>query len=243
MKKYGLIGKTLKHSWSKQWFDQKLTNQGITDCQYTLYELPQLGDFRQWFLHEGLLGCSVTIPYKELVIPHLDQLDPQASAIGAVNCIELRQGRLIGHNTDAPAFEQTLRPLLQPRHTHALILGTGGASKAVAYALQNLGIDYLLVSRTPDPQRRIISYSDAVAEARHRYLIVNTTPLGMFPNTALTPWPDLHTLGGRHLCYDLVYNPEKTRFMLDSELRGAQTFNGLPMLQLQAQLAWDIYGL
>lgn len=241
MKKYGLIGKTLGHSWSKQWFDKMFAEQGLTDCEFNLYELPNLDNFRQWVEREGLLGFSVTIPYKELVISHLDHLDPEASAIGAVNCIELRQGRLIGHNTDTPAFAHTLQPLLQPWHTSALILGTGGASKAVAWALQQLGIEYLRVSRTPDPSNRIISYPEAVAQARHRFLIVNTTPLGMFPNVAQTPWPDLHTLGGRHLCYDLVYNPEDTRFMLDSELRGAQTFNGLPMLHKQAQLAWDIW--
>lgn len=241
MKKYGLIGKTLKHSWSKQWFDQMFANCGIADCEYALYELPELGDFRQWFLQTGLSGCSVTIPYKELVIPFLDELDSEAAAIGAVNCVELCQGRLIGHNTDAPAFAQTLKPLLQPWHTSALILGTGGASKAVAHALQSLGIEHLFVSRNPDGQPGTISYSQAAEEARHRFLIINTTPVGMYPNMALTPWPDLHTLGAKHLCYDLVYNPEETRFMLDSELAGAQTFNGLSMLHRQAQLAWSIW--
>lgn len=241
MKKYGLIGKTLKHSWSKQWFDQMFSSHGISDCEYALYELPELGDFSQWFLQTGLSGCSVTIPYKELVIPFLDELDTEAAAIGAVNCIEFHDGRLIGHNTDAPAFAETLQPLLQPWHSSALILGTGGASKAVARALQKLGIEYLFVSRTPNLQHGIISYIDAVEEARKRFLIINTTPLGMYPNMALTPWPDQHTLGAKHLCYDLVYNPEETRFILDSELNGARTYNGLPMLHRQAELAWSIW--
>lgn len=241
MKKYGLIGKTLKHSWSKQWFDNMFAERGISDAEYMLYELPELGDFREWFLRNGLSGCSVTIPYKEQVIPFLDQLDAEAAAIGAVNCVELRGGRLIGHNTDAPAFAETLRPLLQPWHTSALILGTGGASKAVAYALKTMDIDHLFVSRNPAGQPDTIAYYQAVEEARQRFLIINTTPAGMFPNTALTPWPDLHTLGAKHLCYDLIYNPEETRFMLDSELNGAQTHNGLPMLHRQAELAWAIW--
>ena len=240
MKKYGLIGKTLKHSWSPQWFQKMFADNGI-DAEYQLYELPALGNMHQWAKELGLSGFSVTIPYKEAIIPQLDELDPHAEAIGAVNCVKVVDGKLIGHNTDAPAFEETLHPLLQPWHTQGLILGTGGASKAVAHALKQQGIEYRFVSRKAENQPNTVSYNEAFALAKEWYLIVNTTPLGMFPNNALTPWPDTHMLGAKHLCYDLIYNPEETRFMLDSELCGANVQGGLPMLHRQAELAWAIW--
>ena len=240
MKKYGLIGKTLKHSWSPQWFNKMFADNKI-EAEYQLYELPELGDLHRWANHLELDGFSVTIPYKESIIPQLDEIDSHAQAIGAVNCVEVNNGKLIGHNTDAPAFAETLKPLLKPWHTNGLILGTGGASKAVSNALKELGIDYKFVSRKGPTLPNTISYNDAFALAKEWYLIVNTTPLGMFPNNALTPWTDVHMLGAKHLCYDLIYNPEETRFMLDSELCGANVQGGLPMLHRQAELAWAIW--
>lgn len=238
MNKLGLIGKTLGHSWSKRWFEAMFAREGIENYQYELYELPTLDGFRDWVFEQGLQGFNVTIPYKEAVIPHLDDLDAVAAAIGAVNCVTLEAGRLIGRNTDAPAFAETIQPLLQAWHTAALILGTGGAAKAVAYALNELHIDSIMVSRTPDEHPGSISYLEACEAASERFLIVNATPAGMSPNEALTPWPYTYRLGMKHLCYDLIYNPEETRFMTEAELCGAQVCNGLPMLERQAELSW-----
>lgn len=241
MKKYGLIGNPLGHSWSKRWFDAMFAQQGLTQCHFNLYELPNLDHFRQWVANEQLLGFSVTIPYKELVIPFLDELDEAAAAIGAVNSVAVHQGRLIGHNTDAPAFGQTLAPLLKPWHQRALVLGTGGASRAVGYELQRLGIECQFVSRHPDDTPNVVSYDQAYRLAAEALLIVNTTPVGMYPHVEATPWQRPDLLTGKHLCYDLVYNPEQTQFLKDASLRHAQVANGLPMLHLQAQLSWTIW--
>ncbi len=238
MNKLGLIGKTLGHSWSKRWFEAMFAREGIDNFQYELYELPSLDGFRNWVFEQGLIGFNVTIPYKEAVIPHLDALDEAAAAIGAVNCVTREAGRLVGHNTDAPAFSETLQPLLQPWHTSALILGTGGAAKAVAHALRELHIDSLMVSRTPEKHPGAISYLEACEAAAERFLIINATPAGMASNEALTPWPYTYRLGMKHLCYDLIYNPEETRFMTEAELCGAQVCNGLLMLERQAELSW-----
>lgn len=212
--------------------------EGIHDFIYELYELPSVDGFRDWVFEQELVGFNVTIPYKEAVIPHLDVLDEVAVAIGAVNCVTLEDGRLIGHNTDAPAFSETLKPHLHPWHTSALILGTGGASKAVAYALQQLNISSQIVSRTPEKHPGTISYLEACEAASDSFLIINATPVGMSPNNALTPWPYTYRLGMKHLCYDLIYNPEETRFLTEAELCGAHVCNGLPMLERQAELSW-----
>ena len=198
-------------------------------------------DLRQWVEENHIKGFNVTIPYKEAVIPHLDQLDPSAQAIGAVNCVEVASNRLIGHNTDAPAFLETLQPLLQPHHHSALILGTGGAAKAVGYALRQLGIGYLLVSRTPEQHTDAVSYSDAASLVGDHLLIINATPVGMYPNVDDSPWPYPLLLDERHLCYDLVYNPSPTRFLREAEAAGAHTCGGLSMLERQAQLSWEIW--
>jgi len=243
MKKYGLIGKKLGHSWSKKWFEEMFSREDIRDAEYRLYEMPSVEGLHQWVTQEDLIGFNVTIPYKEEVIPLLDQLDEVAASIGAVNCVEVRDGRLIGHNTDAPAFSQTLQPLLKPWHTqsHALILGTGGASKAVAYALRQLGITYALVSRTPQDHPSAISYDEALKLAKNNYLIINCTPAGMYPDIDATPWPDASILSDKHLCYDLIYNPLKTRFLHEAESYGATITNGLAMLERQAQLSWHLW--
>lgn len=241
MKRLGLIGRTLKHSWSKRWFDELFAHEGITDVCYNLYELPDIEHLREWVRAEGLAGFNVTIPYKEAVITHLDAVDPVATAIGAVNCVTVHNGHLVGHNTDAPAFADTLRPHLRPWHTSALILGTGGASKAVDYTLRQMGIKTAKVSRNPASHPGTVSYLKAQELAATHYLIVNTTPMGMYPDMAFTPWPPPHCLSPKHLCYDLIYNPEETRFMTESKLFGAQVCNGLPMLERQAELSWSLY--
>lgn len=241
MKKYGLIGKKLGHSLSKEWFERMFLHEGIHDAGYQLYEISSLEHLPQWVLQEGLLGFNVTIPYKEGVVTFLESMDSVAEEIGAANCVEVVQSKLVGHNTDAPAFAQTLQPLLQPWHTRALILGTGGASKAVAYALKRLGIDYSFVSRTPHNHPHAISYSEALAQVADTYLIVNCTPAGMFPHPEESPWPTAPRLGSKHLCYDLVYNPAKTRLLQEAERDGAHIANGLAMLERQAQLSWQIW--
>ncbi len=241
MKQYGLIGKTLSHSWSRRWFKEMFEREGITDCRYSLYELPSVAGLHEWVAANGISGFNVTIPYKEAVIPQLDEIDSIAESVGAVNCVAVTDGRLVGHNTDAPAFLETLQPLLQPYHRAALVLGTGGAAKAVGYALRQLGIEYLLVSRTPQQHPHAVSYDDAAGLAASHLLIVNATPVGMYPNVDGIPWPYPHLLGKRHLCYDLIYNPETTRFLREATAAGAHTCGGLAMLERQAQLSWEIW--
>lgn len=215
--------------------------QGITDAQYRLYEMDGLGGLRHLVKREGLLGFNVTIPYKEAIIPLLDGLTEEARAIGAVNCVTVEGDHLTGHNTDAPAFLDTLRPLLQPWHTRALVLGTGGAAKAVKYALESIGIDTRCVSRTPEAHPGSISYATAETEPAQRLLIVNATPVGMFPHTNASPWRTNSVLTPYQLRYDLVYNPSETRFLLEGHQQGATTCNGLAMLHRQAELSWNLW--
>lgn len=221
MNKYGLIGKRLGHSLSQQLFLEQ-----FPEGEYGLYELDGLDRVRSL----GLDGFNVTIPYKVNILPLLDALDAEAEAIGAVNCVALEEGRWVGHNTDWRAFAATLQPLLQPWHKQALILGRGGAARAVAFALNRMGISFRMVGREPfAPQGET--------------LVVNCTPVGMTPLAALTPLADSHWLSPQCLCYDLVYNPERTRFLLEAEQCGALTMNGLPMLRRQAELSWELWGL
>ena len=243
MKRYGLIGKPLGHSLSQRWFEEQFRQKGVSDAQYRLYELDSTKGLREWVLANMLDGFNVTIPYKEEVISHLDETDDIARSIGAVNCVEVNNGHLIGHNTDAPAFQLTLQHLLQPHHSASLILGTGGAAKAVAYALGQLGICHFMVSRHPDSHPGSVSYSEAEALLSDHFLLINATPVGTFPDTISTPWPRPDLITARHLCYDLVYNPPQTRFLSDARHRGAATCNGLEMLTTQAQLSWNIWGI
>lgn len=235
----GLIGNKLGHSWSQQWFEAMFRREGICGASYSLFELPSLNDIRSWAAEKKLDGFNVTIPYKQDIIPFLDELDPTVSAIGAANCIEIRQERLIGHNTDAPAFLQTLQPILRPCHSQALVLGSGGASKAVSFALHQLGISHIVVSRHPENGNNTIGYDQAANLANSHLLIINTTPVGMWPNTEATPWPHPHLLTPQHLCYDLIYNPKETRFLIEARQQGAATQNGLAMLHRQAELSWE----
>lgn len=243
MDRYGLIGKTLVHSFSKNFFTEKFKNEQI-DAKYDLFELPTIDEFAELSQTDDLCGLNVTIPYKEAVIPFLYDLDENAKEIGAVNTIQFNringELRLKGFNTDAIGFENSLKPLLKAHHTRALVLGTGGASKAILYVLKKIGIETQLVSRQRGTGR--ISYDDLSRDCVGSHLlIVNCTPAGTFPNiNEMSPFPtDL--LSDRHLIYDLIYNPEETLLCRKAREMGATTKNGLEMLHGQAIAAWDIW--
>ena len=243
MKNFGLIGKSLKHSFSKKYFEEKFEKLGLEDHHYALYELNGIEGFPLLIGHERLSGLNVTIPFKESIIPFLDQLSDEAKAIGAVNTVVFDQGMLIGHNTDAIGFSKSIRPFLAMHHERALILGTGGAAKAVRYALHQLGIDSLFVSRTPQGEGQI-AYSELSPEGiKHWPLIVNCTPLGTSPEGADHPNIPYEGIGNQHFCVDLVYNPEKSTFLSKAEKQGAMILNGKDMLHFQAEAAWDLWSM
>lgn len=243
MKKFGLVGKSLAHSFSKSYFEKKFSDSGLTDCQYENFEIAHLELIRSVLSTPGLIGLNVTIPYKEDIIPFLDQLDETASAIAAVNCIRINDGKTTGYNTDVYGFQQSIKPFLDVNHERALVLGTGGASKAVVYALRQVGVQVFSV--TSDPAKRnenTFTYSD-INEAMMNAcrLIVNTTPLGTFPDTESCPDLPYQFFGPTHLAYDLVYNPAETKFLKQARAQGATGMNGLSMLQLQAEKSWEIW--
>lgn len=242
----GLIGKSLSHSFSKDYFEKRFEVESLQGCSYGLFEMPSLEGLRNQVETFSLDGFNVTIPYKVEILPLLDSIDPVAAQVGAVNTVKVDRTydgalHLCGYNTDAPAFLDTIRPLLAPHHRQALILGTGGASKAVAWALQQLGIKHLFVSRTPDGKPQTIGYDDPQLRDQSNTIIVNTTPVGMYPDCNASPWPYPNLLTPSHLCYDLVYNPSPTLFLKHALGKGAATKDGLGMLHRQADLAWQIW--
>lgn len=241
MRRFGLIGKTLKHSFSKNYFAQKFADEGIAGCSYENFELPSIKDLPALLsAHPDLEGLNVTIPYKEECIAYLHSRNEFVQEIGACNCIKIRDGKLHGYNTDAPAFLQSLQPYLQSHHTSALILGSGGASKAIQYALRQLKIDFLVVSRTKKTNE--LEYGDlSTGLIKSHPLIINTTPLGMYPNIEVAPPIPYEAITGAHLLYDLTYNPEKTTFLRLGEQGGATVLNGYRMLVLQAEESWRIW--
>ncbi|MEA4981896.1 MAG: shikimate dehydrogenase [Paludibacter sp.] len=243
MRFFGLIGYPLGHSFSKIYFTEKFDKENIP-AQYDLYPLENISQFSNLILSVELTGLNVTIPYKEQIIPFLDELDETAAEIGAVNVIKFhrQEGKFLmkGYNTDAIGFENAIRPFLKSHHTHALILGTGGASKAVDYTLRKLGISTTFVSRKSSPG--ILSYHDLNQQhMTDNQLIVNCTPLGMSPNTAYCPDIPYELLSPEHLLYDVIYKPDETLFMKKGKERGAVTVNGLEMLYGQAAAAWEIW--
>jgi len=246
MKKYGLLGYPLSHSFSKGYFTDKFRKESI-DAVYENFALPSITEFPSLILSTPLLaGLNVTIPYKQAVMPYLDALTPEAEAIGAVNVIRVEHSpetRLTGYNTDVVGFRESIRPLVVSMggsSLKALVLGTGGASKAILYALNQLGIETLLVSRKPAPGQ--ITYDDLTAAHYKEFsILVNTTPLGMSPNVDTCPPLNYSLLGDGHLLFDAVYNPDKTLFLQQGEARGATIKNGLEMLHLQAEAAWEIW--
>ena len=244
MQTYGLIGFPLGHSFSKNYFNQKFVDEHI-DAQYINFEISHIKQLNGVIeMHPEMKGFNVTIPYKEQIIPFLCQLSPEAKAIGAVNVVKIRrEGRkalLKGYNTDTIAFRQSVTNLLQPHHKQALILGTGGAAKAVAYALTQLHIKVQFVSR--QQKTDCITYEQLTPEIIQTHsVIVNCTPLGMYPNADSCPPLPYHAMSAQTLLYDLIYNPDQTLFMRNGAARGATTKNGLEMLLLQAFLSWQIW--
>lgn len=245
MNVYGLIGYPLSHSFSKKYFTEKFTKDGIADCAYELFELPDIQALPHLLASQThLRGLNVTIPHKQNVIPFLDELDDSARKVGAVNVIKLdERGRKTGYNSDYYGFMESLRTWLdglQTTRPDALVLGTGGASRAVKAALTDLDIRYSVVSR--QASEYTLSYEQLTqTDIASHLLLINTTPLGTYPQTDTFPPIPYEALTPRHLLYDLVYNPTHTQFMMKGSAVGAAVHNGLPMLHLQAEKAWEIW--
>lgn len=239
MRHFGLIGKSLSHSFSAKFFNGKFKAEQI-EADYQLFEIEDVATIDSLIKEHNLEGFNVTIPYKEAIIPHLDGLTKEAHEIGAVNCVVIKNGQKIGHNTDLTGIEASLHWLDIDSNPKTLILGTGGASKAVQYALKKRGIEFMVVSRSEE--RGDITYdnltSDIIAEQK---LIINTTPVGMFPEVESALAIDYSAIGAEHRLFDLVYNPAKTQFLTRGEERGAKTMGGMLMLQTQAIASWHLW--
>ena len=248
MTTYGLIGYPLGHSFSRKFFTEKFEKEGI-DAQYLNFEIPSIEEFPEVIKnHPELRGLNVTIPYKQQVMQYLDDISEEAKAIGAVNVVKCQlstvncQPHLTGYNSDVIGFVESIKPLLQPHHKKALILGTGGASKAIRYGLEKkLGIETLFVSRSA--REGMITYEDVTAEVLKEYeVIVNCSPVGMFPHVDECPALPYEAMNENNLLYDLVYNPLETLFMKKGAAQGATVKNGLEMLHLQAIASWEFWG-
>ncbi|MFM9948886.1 MAG: shikimate dehydrogenase family protein [Saprospiraceae bacterium] len=238
---YGIIGYPLTHSFSKRYFSEKFEKEGLLHCRYELFPIAEIGLLPEILKNNPTLrGLNVTIPYKQAVLPFLDGFGEGIAKLGAVNVIDISDGKLTGHNTDIAGFEQSLRNALgTERPEAALVLGTGGASKAVQFVLSKMQIPFRLVSRSQESDFHYDQLTKEIVLA-HR-LIVNTTPLGMSPNTETCPKIPYEAISQRHLLFDLVYNPEETAFLKKGRLQGARIQNGLEMLYTQADKAWAIW--
>lgn len=239
--RYGLIGRNIDYSFSRGYFTDKFEELGLTNYSYENFDLQQIEEFKSKVLTQSdLCGFNVTIPYKQKIIPYLDELSNEAKEIGAVNTIKLTKDRLIGYNTDAYGFQKALEPFLKDHHTSALILGTGGASKAVAYVLKNLGIESIYVSRTPKEGQ--LTYDRLKADKlKYHPLIINCSPVGTYPNIEQKPQIPYEGINSDCLLFDLIYNPEQTVFLKEGLQRGAQISNGYQMLVEQAEKAWELW--
>lgn len=241
---YGLIGYPLIHSFSKSYFNEKFEMERI-NAEYINFEIPRIEEIRKIIdTNPELAGMNVTIPYKEQVIAYMDEMDEMAARIGAVNVIKFirSKGKLIlkGYNSDVVGFTDSISPLLTPERNKALVLGTGGAAKAVFCGLESLKIKPTYVSRTPKPGR--LTYAELTPDIMNtNKIIVNTTPVGMYPHEDNCPDIPYHLMNSKHLCYDLIYNPDETLFMKKAKQYGAEAKNGLEMLLLQAFAAWNIW--
>nr|MBI1230429.1 shikimate dehydrogenase [Cytophagales bacterium] len=245
MRQFGLIGFPLTHSFSKKYFSDKFEREGIEGCRYDLFELTRIEEFPMLLERSPeLIGLNVTIPYKVQVMPFLNELDPACRAIGAVNCIRISKGKLRGYNTDYIGFKDSLEAWLGQIKPKALVLGTGGASRAVIQALLDLNIEHLQVSRAATNENGILTYKqlhDYKQVLDNYQLLINTTPVGMYPHVDELPPIPLDGLSSRHLLYDLIYNPQHTALMRAVESKGGKTKNGMEMLYLQAEAAWKIW--
>ena len=251
MRQFGLIGYPLSHSFSKKYFTEKFKRESI-DAAYELYPIREVSEITGLLkANPNLCGLNVTIPHKETILPYLNELDETAKAVGAVNCIKINSSdsrlktqdlRLTGYNTDVFGFRQSIKPFLESHHEKALILGTGGGSKAVAYVLKEIGIECFFVSREKNEKANYLTYEEVNEHVINACkLIVNTTPLGMYPNENKFPNIPYQHLSTEHFLYDLVYNPAETEFLKLGKVQGAKTMNGLSMLHLQAEKAWEIW--
>nr|WP_315159032.1 shikimate dehydrogenase [uncultured Flavobacterium sp.] len=241
-RRFGLLGRNISYSFSKGYFTEKFSKEHFKGCTYENFDIQEINAFTE--LKENntdLNGLNVTIPYKEAVIPFLDKLSKNATQIGAVNTIKFtKKGKLKGYNTDYYGFKKSLEPLLEPHHKKALILGSGGASKGVAFALDQLDITYTFVSR--EAKENCIDYSLINATTFDNYqIIINCTPVGTSPNVDLFPLIPYEFFTEKHIAYDLIYNPEQTQFLSKAKAQGAQIKNGLDMLIFQAEKAWKIW--
>ncbi len=238
---FGLIGKNISYSFSRNYFTEKFKSLNLNHCEYINFDIPNIEDFSKLKNTPHLSGMNVTIPYKESIFNYLDKISNKAKKIGAVNTIKItKKGKFKGYNTDSYGFSKSLKPLLKKHHKHALILGTGGASKAIAYVLEKLNINFKFVSRTK--HNKHLSYNDLTEKLLNKYtLIINCTPLGTYPNTNTSPNIPYKYLTNKHLLYDLVYNPKMSLFLIKGQKQGSQIKNGLEMLELQAEKAWKIW--
>ena len=242
IEKYGLIGKNISYSFSKQYFTDKFKQENLPNFSYENFDISDINQLQSIVAETLYLkGLNVTIPYKESVFPFLDKIDKKALAIGAVNTIKItKKQKLKGYNTDYYGFKKAIKPYLKPHHKKALILGTGGASKAVAYALHTLEIDYKFISRNPKTEQ--LSYEDLNSEIFNEYhIVINCTPLGTFPNIAEFPPLPYSFFTNKHLAFDLIYNPAETSFLQKAKEFKAETLNGYQMLIFQAEKAWRIW--
>lgn len=246
MRKLGLIGYPLGHSFSKKYYQEKFESENIEGIDYDLYPISKIEDFPNLYKNDkDFYGVNVTIPYKQSVIPYLDELSPEAKSIGAVNCIQIKQSennqaKLIGYNTDVIGFMNSLKPLLNSKHTKALIFGNGGATKAVCYALAELNIEFKVVSRTKSA--KTMTYLELTEDIiRDHKLLINCSPVGTAPNIDVCPDIPYQGITDSHLLYDLIYNPEITLFLQKGREKGASIKNGYEMLVLQAEQNWIIW--
>lgn len=246
MRLFGLIGYPLSHSFSAKYFAKKFEAESISDSDYRLFPLESISEVTSLIkLHPDLLGFNITIPYKVAILPYLNDITDTAKSVGAVNCVKVERDasgvKLTGHNTDIYGFRESLIPFLEPFHSNALVLGTGGAAKAVCYTLNELGIHYTLVSRSGN-EDSILKYSQLTEDIiSNNLLIINTTPVGTYPVTDECPYIPYQFLSNSHVLFDLIYNPAETKFLKLGLEAGATILNGSKMLELQAEKSWEIW--
>lgn len=241
----GLLGRNISYSFSKAYFKKKFESEGISNISYENFDIETINELPKILkTTPNLKGFNITIPYKEAIIPFIDKLNKKAKEIGAVNTVKIsKKNKLIGYNTDCYGFKKSIKPYLKSEHKKALILGTGGASKAIAYTLKTLNIDYKYVSRTA---RKGIDFTyNSLTEdiLKQHQIIINCTPLGTSPDIDVCPDIPYSAIGKHHILYDLIYNPEETKFLRLGKNHGATAINGLEMLKLQAEKAWSIWNL